>query len=126
LYRIPSYAASVAGSIGSTIAASSFSGLLTRFEIGHIRIGAARNGRIKSRGAGSSLQPPGIVSGHQNDRNPVMNVGHRAHCHVNAKIVSSLAGTPDAFFAHFGAYDLKYAAIIGNSSFIRFLLCELT
>src|SRR5262249_23611866 len=35
------YAASIATSIGSTIAASSFSGLLTRVEIGHIRIGAA-------------------------------------------------------------------------------------
>jgi hypothetical protein len=51
----PPYAASVATSIGSTIAASSFSGLLTRVEIGHIRIGAAGNGRIRSRGSGSSL-----------------------------------------------------------------------
>jgi hypothetical protein len=33
-----SYAASVASSIGSTIEGSSFSGLLTRAEIGHIRI----------------------------------------------------------------------------------------
>jgi hypothetical protein len=32
------YAASVAGSIGSIIDGSSFSGLLTRVEIGHIRI----------------------------------------------------------------------------------------
>jgi hypothetical protein len=35
-------------SIGSTIEGSSFSGLLTRVEIGHIRIGWAGNGRIKS------------------------------------------------------------------------------
>jgi hypothetical protein len=47
----PPYAASVATSTGSTIAASSFSGLLTRVEIGHIRIGAAGNGRIRSRGS---------------------------------------------------------------------------
>jgi hypothetical protein len=32
--------------IGSTIEGSSFSGLLTRVEIGHIRIGSAGNGRI--------------------------------------------------------------------------------
>jgi hypothetical protein len=35
-------------SIGSTIEGSSFPGLLTRFEIGHIRIGWAGDGRIKS------------------------------------------------------------------------------
>jgi hypothetical protein len=46
------YAASVAGSIGSTIDGSSFSGLLTRVEIGHIRIRAGGKGRIKSRGSG--------------------------------------------------------------------------
>ena len=49
------YAAEVANSIGSTIEGSSFSGLLTRVEIGHIRMGSAGNGRIKSRGSGSSL-----------------------------------------------------------------------
>jgi|SRR6516162_5739646 len=48
------YAASVASSIGSMIDGSSFSGLLTRVEIGHIRIKSAGNGRIKSRGSGSS------------------------------------------------------------------------
>ena len=41
--------------IGSTIDGSSFSGLFTRVEIGHIRIGSAGNGTIKSRGSGSSL-----------------------------------------------------------------------
>src|SRR5262245_55479782 len=46
-------AASIAGSTGSTIEASSFSGLLTRVEIGHIRIGSAGEGRIRSRGSGS-------------------------------------------------------------------------
>jgi hypothetical protein len=35
-------------STGSTIDGSSFSGLLTRVEIGHICIGSARNSRIKS------------------------------------------------------------------------------
>ena len=39
-------------SIGSTIEGSSFSGLLTRVEIGHIRIGSAGNGRISSCGSG--------------------------------------------------------------------------
>jgi hypothetical protein len=41
--------------MGSTIEGSSFSGLLTRVEIGHIRIGSAGNGRIRSLGFGSSL-----------------------------------------------------------------------
>ena len=44
------YAARGANSIGSTIDGSSFSGLLTRVEIGHIRIRLAGNGRISSRG----------------------------------------------------------------------------
>ena len=35
-------------SIGLRIEGSSFSGLLTRVEVGHIRIGSAGNGRIKS------------------------------------------------------------------------------
>ena len=48
------YAASVASSMGSIIDGSSFSGLLTRVEIGHIRIRSAGNGSIKSRGSGSS------------------------------------------------------------------------
>jgi hypothetical protein len=43
-------------SIGSTIDGSSFSGLLTRFEIGHIRIGSAGNRRIRSRGSGFSYK----------------------------------------------------------------------
>jgi hypothetical protein len=47
--------ASVVNSIGPTIVGSSFSGLLTRVEIGHIRSGSAGKGRIKSRGSGSSL-----------------------------------------------------------------------
>jgi hypothetical protein len=42
-------------SIGSRIEGSSFSGLLTRVEIGHIRIGSAGNGPIRSRGSYSSL-----------------------------------------------------------------------
>jgi hypothetical protein len=49
------YAAEFADSIGSTIEGSSFSGLLTRVEIGHIRIGSAGNGLIRSPGSGSSL-----------------------------------------------------------------------
>jgi hypothetical protein len=39
------YAADVSNSIGSMIEGSSFPGLLTRVEIGHIRIGSAGNGR---------------------------------------------------------------------------------
>ena len=49
------YATAVANSIGSTMDGSSFSGLLTRVEIGQIRMGLAGNGRINSRGSGSSL-----------------------------------------------------------------------
>ena len=49
------YATEVAKPIGSTIEGSSFSGLLTRVQIGHIRIGSAGNGSTKSRGSGSSL-----------------------------------------------------------------------
>jgi hypothetical protein len=41
-------------SIGRRIDGSSFSGLLTRVEIGHVRIGAAGNGRITSLGSASS------------------------------------------------------------------------
>ena len=44
------YATAMANSIGSTIDGSSFSGLLTWVEIGHIRIGSAGKGRINSRG----------------------------------------------------------------------------
>ena len=51
--RLATHAAD--SSIGLTIDGSSFSGLLTRMEIGHIRIGSAGNGRIRSRGFGSSL-----------------------------------------------------------------------
>jgi len=43
-------AASVASSTGSTIDGSSFSALLKRVEIGHMRIGSAGKGRINSRG----------------------------------------------------------------------------
>src|SRR6516225_7567794 len=42
-------------SIGSMIDGSSFSGLLTRVEIGHIRVGSAGNGCMRSSGSGSSL-----------------------------------------------------------------------
>jgi hypothetical protein len=56
------YAAEVVDSIGSTIDGSSFSGLLTRVEIGHIRMGSAGNGRIKSEGSGSSPRPKGLPS----------------------------------------------------------------
>jgi hypothetical protein len=55
------YAAEVSNAIGSTIEGSSFSGLLARIEIGHIRIGSAGKGLIRSRGSGSSLsqrRPP--------------------------------------------------------------------
>jgi hypothetical protein len=45
----------VVNSIGSTMDGSSFSGLLTRVEIGQIRMRLAGNGRINSRGSGSAL-----------------------------------------------------------------------
>jgi hypothetical protein len=46
----------LANSIGPTIDGSSFSGLLTRVEIGHNCVGSAENGRIKSLGS-MSAQP---------------------------------------------------------------------
>jgi hypothetical protein len=50
------HAASVAGSIGSTIEASSFSGLLTRVDIGHIRISSPEQSHQIARvGSGSRL-----------------------------------------------------------------------
>src|SRR5215467_8333583 len=73
------YAASVESWIGSTIEGSSFSGLLTRVEIGHIRIKSAGYGRMRSRGSGSSLsqrvpvrgeacpEPPRFVTGYASD-----------------------------------------------------------
>jgi hypothetical protein len=48
------YAAVVVNSTGSTIDGSSFSGLLTHVDIGHIRISSAGKGRIRSAGSGSS------------------------------------------------------------------------
>src|SRR5262249_21503531 len=45
------YAAPLANVIGSITEGSSFSGLLTRVEIGQIRIKSAGNGRIRSRGS---------------------------------------------------------------------------
>ena len=54
--------------MGSTIDGSSFSGLLTRVEIGHIRIGSAGNGRIKSRGSGINAEPTSVVAGGQDQR----------------------------------------------------------
>jgi hypothetical protein len=50
-----SYVAEAANAIGSTIVGSSFSGSLTLVEMGHIRIGSAGNGLIRSPGSGSSL-----------------------------------------------------------------------
>jgi hypothetical protein len=43
-----------ANSTGSNTDGSSFSGLLTRVEIGHVRIGSAGYVRIRSRGSSSS------------------------------------------------------------------------
>ena len=53
--RCSDYATDVDISIGWTMEGSSFSGLLTRVEIGHIRIGSAGNGCIRSLGSGSSF-----------------------------------------------------------------------
>ena len=52
--ELHSATAEVANSMGLTIEGSSFSGLLTRVEMGHIRMGLAGNGSIKSLGSGSS------------------------------------------------------------------------
>jgi hypothetical protein len=49
------YAASLANWTGSMIDGSSFSGLLTRVEIGQIHMRPAGKERIRSRGSGSSL-----------------------------------------------------------------------
>jgi hypothetical protein len=49
------FAYATATAIGAKIDGLSFSGAFTRVEIGHIRIGPAGNGRINSRGSGSSL-----------------------------------------------------------------------
>jgi hypothetical protein len=61
----------VANSIGSTMEGLSFSGLSTRVEIGHIRIGSAGKGRIKSRGSGSSLSQRGIMAGRSGMRSRI-------------------------------------------------------
>src|SRR5580700_10969506 len=53
--RADGHAADGTNVIGSMIEGSSFSGLFTRVDVGHIRIGSDGNGRIKSRGLGSSL-----------------------------------------------------------------------
>jgi hypothetical protein len=66
----------VASSIGSTIEGSSFSGLLTRVEIGHIRIKSEGNGRIKSR-IRLLAEPAGIISRRENDRHSVMDIGYQ-------------------------------------------------
>src|SRR6266568_9550729 len=71
------YAASGASSIGSTIEGSSFSGLLTRVEIGHIRIRPARNCRIRSCGSGSSLSQRAQSLGANDDRHAVMDLGNQ-------------------------------------------------
>ena len=49
------HAASVFDLIGSRIEESSFSGLLTRVEISHIRIRSAGKDRTRERGSASSL-----------------------------------------------------------------------
>jgi hypothetical protein len=79
------------GSIGSIIEGSSFSGLLTRLEIGHIRIRLAGNGRIRSRGSRSSQSQrnrlatnsfeavvmTAIVRRHNSDYRDAEAIGHR-------------------------------------------------
>jgi hypothetical protein len=48
--------------MGSTIEGSPFSGLLTRVEIGHMRIGSAGNGRTRSCGVGLFAEPARVVA----------------------------------------------------------------
>ena len=67
----------MASSIGSTIEGSSFSGLLTPVEIGHIRIKSEGNGRIKSRRIRLLAEPAGIISRRENDRHSVMDIGYQ-------------------------------------------------
>jgi hypothetical protein len=55
-----SYATSTASSIGSTIEGSSFSGLLTRVEIGHIRIRSAR--KVALSHAGRFVAKPAVTA----------------------------------------------------------------
>jgi hypothetical protein len=55
-----------ANSVGSTIDGSSFSGLLTRIEIGHIRIGSDGNGPHQFASVGFVAQPANIHYGNRN------------------------------------------------------------
>jgi len=55
LVTLQRQAAELETRIGSSIEESSFSGLFTRVEMGHIRIGSAGNGRSRSCGSGWSL-----------------------------------------------------------------------
>ena len=64
--ELPAYAASVAGSTGSTIDGSSFSGLLTRVEMGHMVIGSARRPHQVTRVRLLS-QPTGVIGRCAND-----------------------------------------------------------
>jgi hypothetical protein len=50
---------------------SRFSGLLTRVEIGHIRMGLAGNGRIKP-----PAEPADVVARRQDQRHSIVNFGH--------------------------------------------------
>jgi hypothetical protein len=52
------HAAELVNLIGTMIEGSSFSGLFTRVEIGHIRIGSDGNGRIKSLNREPKKRPP--------------------------------------------------------------------
>jgi hypothetical protein len=63
--------------IGSRIEGSSFSGLLTRVEIGHIRIGSAGNTRSRSAGIGFIAQPTDVVAGREDQRHPVVDFSHQ-------------------------------------------------
>jgi hypothetical protein len=63
--------------MASKIDGSSFSGLFTRVEIGHIRIGPAGNGRIKSRGSSSSPKPTSVIARRKDQRHPVMDFRHQ-------------------------------------------------
>ena len=56
--------------MGSTIEGSSFSGLLTRVDIGHIRIGPDGNGRI--------AHPAGVVVGREDERHARAKISHPA------------------------------------------------
>jgi len=70
-------AASIVSSIGSTIDGSSFSGLLTRVDIGHIRIRSAGNGPHRVAGVALVTEPADVILRREYEWHPVVNFSHQ-------------------------------------------------